>query len=152
VPLAAADGQFYPLTDENVRTRRYPLTRFITVCVNKPPGRPLSPATVEFLRFLPSAGGWPYRDSEADLRERIIMNLEVLVDRMRKLAASSEHTGGADPSVAALARSLADLGQMAAAVAEQVLRIEERLARLERTLTVTKPRPSSPSRSPDEGA
>jgi phosphate transport system substrate-binding protein len=57
VPLAGDDGQFYAPTDENVRTRRYPLTRFVTVCVNKPPGRPLAPATAEFLRFLLSADG-----------------------------------------------------------------------------------------------
>jgi phosphate transport system substrate-binding protein len=57
VPLAGDDGQFYPPTEDNVRTRRYPLTRFVTVCVNKPPGRPLAPATAEFLRFLLSADG-----------------------------------------------------------------------------------------------
>jgi phosphate transport system substrate-binding protein len=57
VSIAGADGQFYPPTDDNVRTLRYPLTRFVTICVNKPPGRPLAPATAEFLRFLLSAEG-----------------------------------------------------------------------------------------------
>ena len=33
------------------------LTRFVTICVNKPPGKPLAPATAEFLRFLLSAEG-----------------------------------------------------------------------------------------------
>jgi hypothetical protein len=80
------------------------------------------------------------------------MDLEDLIDRMRRLAASSAHTGGADPSVAALARSLADLGQMAAVVGERVLRVEERLERLERAPTATEPRPPSPSGSADDGA
>jgi phosphate transport system substrate-binding protein len=57
VPLAGADGAFYAPTDENVRSGRYPLTRFVTICVNKPPGRPLAPATAEFLRYLLSADG-----------------------------------------------------------------------------------------------
>jgi phosphate transport system substrate-binding protein len=57
VPLAGEDGHFYAPTDDNVRTLRYPLTRFVTVCVNKPPGKPLAPATAEFLRFLLSAEG-----------------------------------------------------------------------------------------------
>jgi phosphate transport system substrate-binding protein len=57
VPLAGEDGRFYAPTDENVRSRQYPLTRFITICVNKPPGRPLAPATAEFLRYLLSPEG-----------------------------------------------------------------------------------------------
>jgi phosphate transport system substrate-binding protein len=57
VPVAGEDGRFYAPTDENVRSLRYPLTRFVTVCVNKPPGRPLAPATAEFLRYLLSAEG-----------------------------------------------------------------------------------------------
>jgi phosphate transport system substrate-binding protein len=57
VPLAGEDGVFYPPTDENVRSGRYPLTRFVTICVNKPPGRSLAPATAEFLRYLLSADG-----------------------------------------------------------------------------------------------
>jgi phosphate transport system substrate-binding protein len=57
VPLAGDDGLFYTPTDENVRSLRYPLTRFVTLCVNKAPGRPLPPATAEFLRFVLSAEG-----------------------------------------------------------------------------------------------
>lgn len=57
VPIAGEDGRYYAPTDENVRSLRYPLTRFVTVCVNKPPGRPLARATAEFLRFLLSAEG-----------------------------------------------------------------------------------------------
>jgi phosphate transport system substrate-binding protein len=57
VPIAGADGRFYAPTDDNVRSLRYPLTRFVNICVNKPPGRPLPPATAEFLRYLLSAEG-----------------------------------------------------------------------------------------------
>jgi hypothetical protein len=41
---------------------------------------------------------------------------------------------------------------MAAVVGERVLRIEERLERLERAPTATEPRPPSPSGSADDGA
>jgi phosphate transport system substrate-binding protein len=57
VPIAGDDGRFYAPTDDNVRTSRYPLIRFVTLCVNKPPGKPLAPATAEFLRFLLSTEG-----------------------------------------------------------------------------------------------
>ena len=61
------------------------------------------------------------------------MNLEDVVNAMRKLAASSAHMGGTDPNVSALARSLADMGEMAAAIGERVLGVEERLRRLEQS-------------------
>jgi phosphate transport system substrate-binding protein len=57
VPIAGDDGRFHGPTDANVHSLRYPLTRFVTVCVNKPPGKALAPATAEFLRFLLSAEG-----------------------------------------------------------------------------------------------
>lgn len=57
VPLAGEDGRFYAPTEANVRSLKYPLTRFVTVCVNKAPGRPLAPATAAFIRFLLSAEG-----------------------------------------------------------------------------------------------
>jgi phosphate transport system substrate-binding protein len=57
VPVAGTDGEFYAPTAENVRSHKYPLTRFLTICVNKPPDRPLPPATAEFVRFLISAEG-----------------------------------------------------------------------------------------------
>jgi len=57
VPLAGADGHFYGPTAEDVRTHRYPLSRFLYICVNKPPGQPLGGPAVEFLRFLLSREG-----------------------------------------------------------------------------------------------
>jgi len=57
VELAGADGRFYAPTEENVRNRRYPLSRFLYVCVNKPPRQPLGGPAAEFLRFLLSREG-----------------------------------------------------------------------------------------------
>ena len=57
VPLAREDGVFYGPTDDNVRSLKYPLTRFVTICVNKAPEKPLAPAVGEFIRFLLSAEG-----------------------------------------------------------------------------------------------
>jgi phosphate transport system substrate-binding protein len=57
VPLAGADGRFYAPTAENVRGHQYPLSRFLYICVNKPPHRPLDRPSAEFLRFLLSLEG-----------------------------------------------------------------------------------------------
>ncbi len=57
VPLAGPDGRFYAPTQENVRSRNYPLIRFLYICANKPPGRPLGGPAAEFLRFLLSREG-----------------------------------------------------------------------------------------------
>jgi len=57
VPIAGADGRLYAPTAENVRSLRYPLSRFLYICVNKPPRRSLSGPAAEFLRFLLSREG-----------------------------------------------------------------------------------------------
>jgi phosphate transport system substrate-binding protein len=57
VPIAGADGRLYAPTAENVRGHRYPLSRFLYICVNKPPGQPLGGPAAEFLRFLLSREG-----------------------------------------------------------------------------------------------
>lgn len=57
VPLAGADGRFYAPTTENVRGLQYPLSRFLYICVNKSPRRPLEGPAAEFLRFLLSGEG-----------------------------------------------------------------------------------------------
>lgn len=44
-------------TYEQVLNRRYPLARQLTLVVNKPPGKPLSALTCEFLRFALSRSG-----------------------------------------------------------------------------------------------
>lgn len=57
VELAGADGRLYAPTEENVRSRRYPLIRFLYVCVNKPQLQRLGGPAAEFLRFLLSRDG-----------------------------------------------------------------------------------------------
>ena len=57
VPLAGTDGRFYAPTEENVRSQKYPLGRFLYICVNKPPRRPLGGPAAEYLRFLLSRDG-----------------------------------------------------------------------------------------------
>ncbi len=57
VPLAGSDGHFYAPTAENVRGHKYPLSRFLYVCMNKPPSRHLSGSAAEFIRFLLSSRG-----------------------------------------------------------------------------------------------
>ena len=57
VPLVGSDGQVCAPTAENVRAHKYPLSRFLYVCVNKPPNRPLSGPAAEFVRFLLSREG-----------------------------------------------------------------------------------------------
>jgi hypothetical protein len=53
--------------------------------------------------------------------------LENLVRTMRDLATRAGRMGGSDPNVAAVARSLAELGQMTAAIGERLLDVEGRL-------------------------
>ena len=57
VPLAGSDEQFHAPTAENVRARKYPLSRFLYLCINKPPNRPLTGPVAEFVRFLLSREG-----------------------------------------------------------------------------------------------
>ena len=40
-----------------VRATRYPLSRFLYLCINKPPNRPLRRPVAEFVRFLLSSEG-----------------------------------------------------------------------------------------------
>jgi phosphate transport system substrate-binding protein len=57
VPLAGADGRFYAPTEENIHSRKYPLIRFLYICVNKPTRQSLSGPAAEFFRFLLSREG-----------------------------------------------------------------------------------------------
>ena len=57
VPIAGSVGPFYAPTAENVRSHRYPLSRFLYICVNKPPRQRLGGPAAEFLRFLLSREG-----------------------------------------------------------------------------------------------
>jgi phosphate transport system substrate-binding protein len=58
VPLAAtADSEAVALTAASVAARTYPLTRVVTLVLNRAPGAPIDPKTKEFLRYVLSAEG-----------------------------------------------------------------------------------------------
>ncbi len=58
VPLASAPGKkFVAATAANAINGSYPLARFLYVYVNKEPGKPIDPVTLEFLRMVLSRSG-----------------------------------------------------------------------------------------------
>jgi phosphate transport system substrate-binding protein len=58
VPLSESDaGPFYGESYENVLARKYPLSRYLYVYVNRAPNKPLDPLLREFFAFLLSKEG-----------------------------------------------------------------------------------------------
>lgn len=58
LPLAENPREpFVDPTVENVSTHRYPLSRFVYIFVNRPPGKPLEPKIKEFLKAVLSRDG-----------------------------------------------------------------------------------------------
>jgi phosphate transport system substrate-binding protein len=58
MPLAEKDGgPYYEGTFENVVSHRYPLSRFVYILLNRPPGKPIDPKVGELLRFILSREG-----------------------------------------------------------------------------------------------
>jgi phosphate transport system substrate-binding protein len=58
VPLSEKDGgPYYLPTVENVYTHRYPLSRYVYIYVNRPPGKALEPKVKEFLKAVLSKQG-----------------------------------------------------------------------------------------------
>jgi phosphate transport system substrate-binding protein len=58
VAIAATDdGPFYEATKDNLIQRKYPLTRAVSIYVNRAPGQPLDPKVKEFLRYILSQEG-----------------------------------------------------------------------------------------------
>jgi len=57
LPLAGEDGSFYEANYENCLSGDYPMARFLMVAVNKKPGQPLDPKTLEFLKYVLSKQG-----------------------------------------------------------------------------------------------
>jgi phosphate transport system substrate-binding protein len=56
--LAEKDGgPFFGESYENVKDRKYPISRYLNVYVNKAPGKPLDPLVKEFLTFVLSKEG-----------------------------------------------------------------------------------------------
>ena len=58
VPLSENDGgPYYMPTVANVYTHKYPLSRYVYIFVNRPPGTPLKPKVKEFLKLVLSREG-----------------------------------------------------------------------------------------------
>jgi phosphate transport system substrate-binding protein len=54
---ATAGGPFYALSEQNIAARTYPLSRVITMVLNREPGKSIEPKVKEFLRFILSRDG-----------------------------------------------------------------------------------------------
>ena len=57
LPLAKKGNKFVPATMENAISKKYPLSRFLYVYVNKHPNKPLAPMEAEFLKMVLSKAG-----------------------------------------------------------------------------------------------
>lgn len=57
VPLGDSDAEFVEATYDNCVSGEYPLARFLYVYVNKKPGQPMDPLTLEFLKYVLSKEG-----------------------------------------------------------------------------------------------
>ena len=58
VPLAEKEGaQCYEADPDNAYSGNYPLSRFLSVYVNRAPGKPLDPLTREFVKLVLSREG-----------------------------------------------------------------------------------------------
>lgn len=83
VPLAAKDGEpFYEPTLADVAAHRYPLSRYVYIFVNRPPGKALEPKTREFLRLVLSREG---QQVVADEGVYIPLSAQVVREELAKL-------------------------------------------------------------------
>jgi phosphate transport system substrate-binding protein len=83
LPLAEAAGQpFLEPTLENVYAHKYPLSRYVYIFVNRPPGKPLEPKIKEFLKLVLSREG---QDVVAKEGVFIPLTPEVVRDELKKL-------------------------------------------------------------------
>jgi len=56
--LARKEGEpYYEPTKANVWERNYPITRYTTLVINRPPGKPVEPRIEEFIRYILSRDG-----------------------------------------------------------------------------------------------
>ncbi len=76
------DGPFYEATKENLIQRKYPLTRAVSIYVNRAPGQLLDPKVKEFLRYILSQEG--QREVAQD-RDFMRLSDATAREQMRKL-------------------------------------------------------------------
>jgi phosphate transport system substrate-binding protein len=83
VPLAQNPGEpFLAPTLQNVYTHKYPLSRFVYIFVNRPPGKPLEPKVKEFLKLVLSREG---QDVVAKEGVYIPLTPEIVKEELKKL-------------------------------------------------------------------
>ena len=83
VPLAAEKGQpFVEPTLENVYTHKYPLSRYVYIYINRPPGKPIEPKLKEFLKLVLSREG---QDVVAQEGVFIPLTPDVVKEELKKL-------------------------------------------------------------------
>jgi phosphate transport system substrate-binding protein len=57
LPIARSGTGYVKATQENIRSGKYPLSRYLYIYINKAPSKPLSPIEREFIRFIYSQQG-----------------------------------------------------------------------------------------------
>jgi phosphate transport system substrate-binding protein len=83
VPLSENDGgPSYMPTVENVYAHKYPLSRYVYIYVNRPPGKPLEPKIKEFLKCVLSREG---QDVVAKEGVYIPLQPDVVQEELKKL-------------------------------------------------------------------
>ena len=83
VPIAREAGQpFVAPTIADVASHKYPLSRFVYIFINRPPGKPIEPKTREFLKLVLSREG---QRVVADEGVYIPLTAEVVRDELAKL-------------------------------------------------------------------
>ena len=83
LPLASKAGEpFYEPSVENVYTHKYPLSRYVYIFVNRPPGKALEPKVKEFLKAVLSREG---QDVVAKEGVYIPLTAEVVSQELAKL-------------------------------------------------------------------
>jgi phosphate transport system substrate-binding protein len=83
VPIAENDHEpFVAPTTESVASHRYPLSRYVYIFVNRPPGKPLEPKVKEFLKMVLSREG---QQQVADDGVYIPLNADVVREELHKL-------------------------------------------------------------------
>jgi len=81
VPLAKEGDDYKSAEMKNVLNGSYPLARFLSVYVNKKPGKPLDPLVVEFLKYILSKEG-----QEVVVKDGYIpLPASVLQEELRKI-------------------------------------------------------------------
>jgi phosphate transport system substrate-binding protein len=83
VPLSENDGgPSYMPTVENVYSHKYPLSRYVYIYVNRPPGKPLEPKIKEFLKCVLSREG---QDVVAKEGVYVPLTADVVQEELKKL-------------------------------------------------------------------